>query len=50
MSSVGFHEGERDVQHRAGVEAEAARLEGMLLGHVFLGTATAAALAVWLRS
>jgi predicted pyridoxine 5'-phosphate oxidase superfamily flavin-nucleotide-binding protein len=31
MSSVGFHEGERDVQHRAGVEAEAARLEGMLL-------------------
>lgn len=31
MNSLGFHEGERDVQHRAGVEAEAARLEGMLL-------------------
>ncbi|MET8331320.1 pyridoxamine 5'-phosphate oxidase family protein [Streptomyces sp. NPDC005181] len=31
MSRVGFHEGERDVQHRAGVEDEAARLERMLL-------------------
>lgn len=30
MSAVGFHDGERAVQRRAGVETEAARLEGML--------------------
>ncbi|MFE2642666.1 pyridoxamine 5'-phosphate oxidase family protein [Streptomyces nigra] len=31
MNSIGFHEGERAVQRRAGLEEEAARLEGMLL-------------------
>jgi predicted pyridoxine 5'-phosphate oxidase superfamily flavin-nucleotide-binding protein len=30
MAGVGFHEGELSVQRRAGVEREAARLEGML--------------------
>lgn len=31
MNSTGFHEGELAVQRRAGLEGEAARLEGMLL-------------------
>ncbi|WP_411093546.1 pyridoxamine 5'-phosphate oxidase family protein [Streptomyces sp. 049-1] len=31
MHSLGFHEGEQEVQRRAGVTDEAARLEGMLL-------------------
>ncbi|MCZ4602410.1 pyridoxamine 5'-phosphate oxidase family protein [Streptomyces sp. Lzd4kr] len=31
MNSTGFHEGELTVQRRAGLEEEAARLEGMLL-------------------
>lgn len=30
MSTTGFHDGELDVQHRAGMRREAARLEGML--------------------
>ncbi|MGQ4422254.1 pyridoxamine 5'-phosphate oxidase family protein [Streptomyces violaceoruber] len=31
MNSLGFHEGEQEVQRRAGVSDEAARLEGMLM-------------------
>ncbi|WP_329129492.1 pyridoxamine 5'-phosphate oxidase family protein [Streptomyces sp. NBC_01476] len=41
MSSRGFHEGEREVQRRAGVEHDAARLEGMLRPALLTGGAAA---------